>query len=79
MKIMWYLLCLIIGHNKILQKWTNEENMSFYDLCTQCQKTWHLHQVQKKSIVKEQPKKIENKEIVVQAKPIKKAANFYVL
>ncbi len=48
MRLGWAILCLIIGHNKIL-KIKNEAGCSqYFTLCTQCHRRWINHQLSDK-------------------------------
>ncbi len=40
MKKLAFVLCLIIGHNKILEARKEERFTTYHTTCTQCQKKW---------------------------------------
>ena len=42
------LTCLIIGHNKILDKKHENGYSEFYHVCSQCNKTWFNEQLSEK-------------------------------
>jgi hypothetical protein len=82
-------ICLFIGHNKILEAKLENGNSTFFDVCSQCHKSWFnkelnvLPKTTKPKIVKEPMKilvkpnlqKIRQKQLLIQ----KAKANFYVL
>ncbi|HET6516799.1 MAG TPA: hypothetical protein VFG25_01070 [Nitrosopumilaceae archaeon] len=49
MKILRYLGCMIIGHNKILQHWLENENDTYFTVCSQCDRKWKIKQLSKQS------------------------------
>jgi transcription elongation factor Elf1 len=79
-------ICLFIGHNKILEAKLENGNSTFFDVCSQCHKSWfnkELNVLPKTKTVKEpmnilvKPnlQKISQKQLLIQ----KAKANFYVL
>jgi hypothetical protein len=82
-------ICWFIGHNKILEAKLENGNSTFFDVCSQCHKSWFnkelnvLPKTTKPKIVKEPMKilvkpnlqKISQKQFLIQ----KAKANFYVL
>ena len=46
MRIYRFILCLIIGHNKILS--SDEKYLRYHSECTQCGKKWNNKQLSKK-------------------------------
>ena len=42
MRILAYLFCMIIGHNKILEYKKDGKFSTYYTSCSQCQKKWFL-------------------------------------
>ena len=82
-------ICWFIGHNKILEAKLENGNSTFFDVCSQCHKSWFnkelnvLPKTTKTKIVKEPMKilvkpnsqKSHQKQLLIQ----KAKANFYVL
>jgi hypothetical protein len=82
-------ICWFIGHNKILEAKLENGNSTFFDVCSQCHKSWFnkelnvLPKTTKTKTVKEPMKilvkpnlqKIRQKQLLIQ----KAKANFYVL
>ena len=40
MKILAYIFCKIIGHNKVLESKIEGRFVTYHTLCTQCQRKW---------------------------------------
>jgi hypothetical protein len=40
MRFIRYILCLIIGHNKVLQTKKYDMCYTYFSICTQCNKKW---------------------------------------
>ena len=82
-------ICWFIGHNKILEAKLENGNSTFFDVCSQCHKSWFnkelnvLPKTTQPKVVKEpmnilvKPnlQKIHQKQLLIQ----KAQANFYVL
>ena len=83
------IICWFIGHNKILEVRHEVDYIEYFDVCTQCHKSWlnkqlsDLPKVSKRKIVKKPVKVIAKpnfQKIVQKPMQIKKAmVNFYVL
>ena len=48
MKILRYLGCMVIGHNKILEHWLEGGNDAYFTVCTQCNRKWRMKQLSEK-------------------------------
>ena len=87
MRLGWAILCLIVGHNKILYANKTKGRSQYFTVCSQCQRRWFNEQLSDKpnSSFKSQSIKIRAhvKTIIVnvpQRKMIKKqTVNFYLL
>ncbi len=48
MKVLRYLGCMIIGHNKVLEHWIEGGNDVYFTICTQCDRKWRMKQLLEK-------------------------------
>jgi len=48
MKILRYLGCMIIGHNKVLEYLIEEGYDVYFTICTQCNKKWKMKELSEK-------------------------------
>ena len=48
MKILRYLGCMIIGHNKVLEHWIEDGYDVYFTICTQCNKKWKMKELSEK-------------------------------
>ena len=87
MKILAYIFCLILGHNKILESKKEDRHTLHHTTCTQCQKKWFTKlssapkiKFKKHSIkMRAQGKKIIVKTIQDEILLKKQKVNFYTL
>ena len=80
MKLVMKLVCLIIGHNKILEEKHENGYSQFFNVCSQCNKKWFNEQLSEKPIIK----KVSSKQKIIkinkdQTLTKKVMYNFYVL
>ncbi len=45
MKILRFIGCMIIGHNKILEHRIQDGHDIYFTICSQCGKKWHMKQL----------------------------------
>ncbi len=87
MKLKWVILCLIIGHNKVLHVKKETGCIQYFTVCSQCQRSWKNNQLSEKSqsSFKSQNIKIRAhvKTVIVNRPEIrvskKQTVNFYLL
>ncbi|GFN41731.1 MAG: hypothetical protein YK1312THETA_1690007 [Marine Group I thaumarchaeote] len=48
MKILRYLGCMIIGHNKVLEHQIEDGYDVYFTICTQCNKKWKMKELSEK-------------------------------
>ncbi|MFB5645330.1 MAG: hypothetical protein ACE5R3_01885 [Nitrosopumilaceae archaeon] len=48
MKVLRYLGCMIIGHNKVLEHWLEGGNDVYFTVCSQCNRQWRMKQLSEK-------------------------------
>ena len=48
MKIIHFLDCMIIGHNKVLEHWIEAGYTVYFTVCTQCSKKWRVKELSEK-------------------------------
>lgn len=74
MKILRYLGCMIIGHNKVLEHWIEGGNDTYFTVCTQCNRKWRMKQLstQPHIIMKTHTIKIRAQAKLVHAKIVPK-------
>ncbi len=48
MKLLRYLGCMIIGHNKVLEHWIESGYDVYFTICTQCSRKWRMKQLSEK-------------------------------
>ncbi len=39
---------MIIGHNKILEHWIEDDHIVYFTICTQCNKKWKMKELSEK-------------------------------
>jgi len=88
MKIGWYCICLIIGHNKVLYSNHKDEYYAYFTKCSQCEKIWmkEIKHNEKKKSLKIQTISIRGQCKIILIKPRKAIKisnphkfNFYLL
>ena len=74
------LTCLIIGHNKILDKKCENGYSEFFHVCSQCNKTWFNEQLSEKPKISNTTSKQKIIKTTNNQDSIKKSTcNFYTL
>lgn len=48
MKIIHFLGCMLIGHNKVLEHWIEGGYTVYFTVCTQCSKKWRMKELSEK-------------------------------
>ena len=87
MKFAHYVLCLIIGHNKVLQKNDCNGYYTYFTICVQCNKKWKnksLSEPPKSFKVETVTLKAQRQDTIIKTKNSKKInkifkVNFYAL
>lgn len=72
-------MCLIIGHNKILEEKHENGYSEFFSVCSQCNKKWFNEQLSEKPVIHTQPKQKITKINHDQNLTKKAMCNFYTL
>jgi len=91
-KIIHFIGCIIIGHNKIMENWIEGGYNVYFTVCTQCGKRWRMKELSEKPNIvikthslkmRAQGKKVEvpvaQRLIITRKTRKKQSVNFYVL
>ena len=48
MKIICFLWCMLIGHNKVLEHWQVDGLDIYFTVCSQCDRKWRMKELSEK-------------------------------